>query len=219
MTVPAPGAPLSGGSASGFSTPEAVPSGGAPEPGSPAAGSPAAGSPAVGSPAPGSLDPAVPEVPAPPTGPGVTPPFPAPPVEGRTFRMWLGLGVAALAVLLCCGGGAAALVGLAVTGTEAVNEQAQAVVGDYFDAVRERRYGRAYQLLCDDARRRESPAEFQERVSDGPTIISYRVGDAVLTNEITVPVEVTYSGGRQERLRASLAQDTGTGEFKICDVE
>lgn len=171
-------------------------------------------------PAPGAPPSAVaaPEVPAPPAGPGVTPPFPAPPVEGRTFRMWLGLGVAALAVVICCGGGVIALAGLMVAGTEAVNEQARAVVGEYFEAVRDRQYGRAYQLLCDDARRRESPAEFEDRVAAELDITAYRVGDVALTDEIAVPVEVTYAGGRRDSLRASLAQDPDTAEFKVCDV-
>lgn len=132
--------------------------------------------------------------------------------------MWLGLGVAALAVVLCCGGGAFAMVGLLVAGTEAVNEQARVVVGDYFEALRDRQYGRAYQLLCDDARRRESPAEFEERVAAEPDITAYQVGDIAGLDEITVPVRVTYVGGRQDNLRASLAQDSDTGEFKVCGV-
>lgn len=134
------------------------------------------------------------------------------------MRMWLGLGAAALAVVLCCGGGTAALVGLAVSSTKAINEQARTVVEEYLDAVRDREYARAYQMLCDDARQRESAAEFEERVADEPQIASYRVGDAALTNEVTVPVEVTYVAGGQDRLRASLAQDSGTGEFEVCEI-
>ena len=38
--------------------------------------------------------------------------FPAPPTEGRRFRIGLGLGIGALVVLLVCGGGVAAAVGL-----------------------------------------------------------------------------------------------------------
>lgn len=132
--------------------------------------------------------------------------------------MWLGLGIAALAVVLCCGGGVAALVGLVVSGTEAVNEQARTVVEDYFEALRDQEYDQAYQLLCANARHRESPAEFEERVSAGPDITGYRVGDVTLANEVTVPVEVTYASGQHDSLEASLAQDTGTAEFRICEV-
>lgn len=178
---------------------------------------PGAPSPGGHTAAPAAASPGV-DVPAPPAGPGVAPPFPAPPVEGRTFRLWLGLGVAALAVVLCCGGGAFAFAGLLVTSAQAMNEQAQAVVGDYFEAVRDRQYGKAYQLLCDDARRRESPAEFEQRVAAGPDISAYRVGDVALTNEITVPVEVTYTSGRRDDLRVSLVQDPDTAALRICRI-
>lgn len=132
--------------------------------------------------------------------------------------MWLGLGVAALAVVLCCGGGAVALVGLFVSSAEAINEQARTVVGDYLEAVRDEKYGQAYQMLCDEARRRESPAEFEERISAGPTVTAYRVGDVAFTDEITVPVQVTYTGGERDNLRASLDQDTDTGELRVCRI-
>lgn len=177
-------------------TPHAVPSG----PGWGAGGPPPAG------------------VPAPPPGPGVSPPFPAPPIEGRTTRLWVGIGVAALAVLLCCGGGAAALLGLVVTGTEAVNERARVVVSDYFDAVEQREYDKAYALLCDEIQRRESPPEFVRRVAAEPPISSYTVRDATIANEVIVPVDVTYARGGQRTLRVVLAQDTSTGEFEICGI-
>ncbi|HEY0696242.1 MAG TPA: hypothetical protein VGD43_00350, partial [Micromonospora sp.] len=114
----------------------------------------------------------------PPVGPGVTPPFAAPPTEGRSLRMWVGLGIGALAVALCCGGGAVALVGLAVAGGQAVNEQSRAVVGDYFDALADEDYSRAYTLLCDADQQRETPGEFQRRVSAEPEVASYEIGEA-----------------------------------------
>lgn len=155
-------------------------------------------------------------VPAPPTGPGVAPPFPAPPTEGRTARVWIGLGVAGLAVALCCGGGATALVGLVVTGSEAVNEQAHVVVGDYLNAVKNHEYDKAYGLLCDAVQGRESPRQFAQRVAAGPQITSYHIGQLGLTGDLTVPVEVTYEGGAQDTRRVALAQDTGTGRLEVC---
>jgi hypothetical protein len=132
--------------------------------------------------------------------------------------MWIGLGVAALAVVLCCGGGAAALVGLAVAGTQAINEQARAVVGSYYQAVRDEHYGRAYELLCDTSKRRESPQEFQRRVSAEPHIASYQVGAATVANEVTVPVQVSYTGGSQATQKVSLAQNGRTGTLEVCGV-
>ncbi|MDG4832673.1 hypothetical protein O7627_25675 [Solwaraspora sp. WMMD1047] len=161
---------------------------------------------------------AYPGPPEPPRGPGVRPPFPAPPSEGRTARLWLGLGVAALAVLLCCGGGSVALVGFAISGSEAISEQAQVVVGDYFEAVREGQYGEAYSLLCDEAREQETRAEFERRISAEPEIDSYQVGEATFGIELVVPVDVSYAGGGRDSLRAELAQDSQDASLKVCRV-
>jgi hypothetical protein len=161
--------------------------------------------------------PADPGVPAPPAGPGVAPPFAAPPTEGRNIRLWLGLGAGALAVLLCCGGGGAAVVGLAVTGVQAVREQGRTVSTDYYQALVERKYGAAYDQLCDDAQRRESRREFERRVSTEPQISAFRVGEVDVT-ALTVPVDVTYTGGRQDRQEVVLGQDRQTGGMEVCGV-
>ncbi|MBF9134129.1 hypothetical protein I0C86_35105 [Plantactinospora sp. S1510] len=161
--------------------------------------------------------PVPPDAPAPPPGPGAVPPFAAPPSEGRGMRMWLGIGVAALAVVLFCGGGGAALVGLLVSGAEALNEQARTVVGEYLDAVDDEEFSKAYHLLCDAAQQQESPAEFQRRVSAEPEIASFQVGDVSLTSELSVPVDVTYASGGQDNLRALLDQDSAGG-LKVCDI-
>jgi hypothetical protein len=161
--------------------------------------------------------PADPGVPAPPAGPGVAPPFAAPPTEGRNTRLWLGLGAGALAVLLCCGGGGAAVVGLAVTGVQAVGEQGRTVSTDYYRALVERKYGAAYDQLCDDAQQRESRREFERRVAAEPQIADFRVGDVDVVN-LTVPVDVTYPGGRQDRQQVTLGQDQQTGGMEVCGV-
>ncbi len=157
--------------------------------------------------------------PAPPPGPGVTPPFPAPPAEGRSTRLWVGLGVGGLALVLFCGAGAAAVVGLVVTGTRAVNEQAQVVVGNYLDAVRDEDYPRAYRLLCDEAQDDENADEFATRVRAQQPISSYDVGEASLAAELVVPVDVTYRAGGSGTLRFYLAQDGGTGQLEVCEIE
>lgn len=132
--------------------------------------------------------------------------------------MWLGLGVAGLAVVLCCGAGGTALVGLVFTQAEAFNEQAQAVVGDYFGAVAEEKYDDAYALLCDEVQDDETPEQFADRVAREPQITSYRVGEVSLT-ELTVPTDVTYAGGASDTLQVALAQDSGTGRFEVCGIE
>ncbi|MBQ0980397.1 MULTISPECIES: hypothetical protein [Micromonospora] len=155
--------------------------------------------------------------PAPPPGPGVAPPFAAPPTEGRRTRLWIGLGVGALAVVLCCGGGGTAVVGLAVSGVQAIREQARTVTGDYYQALVERDYGRAYEQLCDDAQRRESRPEFERRASAEPQVSAFRVGE-VDTTSLTVPVDVTLAGGDREQQQVRLGQDGETGGVEVCGV-
>jgi hypothetical protein len=149
----------------------------------------------------------------------VTPPFPAPPVEGRSTRLWLGLGAAGLAVLLCCGGGLAAGIGLVVTGTQAINERARAAVGGYLDDVRAGRYQEAYDALCPELRRLESPRQFAERLRDEPSISGYDLRDVEVGAQVVLPVDVRYTGGAGDTLRFQLEQDSGTGEFEVCGID
>ncbi|MEV0003138.1 hypothetical protein AB0H28_12750 [Micromonospora sp. NPDC050980] len=169
------------------------------------------------SPVPPGATPADPGVPTPPAGPGVAPPFAAPPTEGRRARLWLALGVGALAVLLCCGGGGAAIVGLAVSNVQAIGEQGRAVTDDYYQALVAREWSTAYDQLCDDVRRRESRSEFAQRVATEPQISGYRVGQ-VDTATLTVPVDVTLAGGRREAQTVTLAPDRQTGGMEVCGV-
>lgn len=190
MTAPGPAAP----------PPHPVPPG---QDGAPPAGAP--------------VSPADPGVPPPPPGPGVAPPFAAPPTEGRRSRLWLGLGVGALALLLCCGGGGAAIVGLAVTNVQAIEEQGRSVTGHYYQALLEKKYAEAYDQLCDDAQRRESRPEFERRVAAEPQISGYRVGE-VDTTTLTVPVDVTFTGGGRDNQQVTLAPDEQTGGMEVCGI-
>src|SRR3954471_3387050 len=99
-----------------------------------------------------------PHVPGPPPVPGAHPPFPAPPVEGKGKRIGWGLGIAAGVVVLICGGGIAAMIGIGLSASGALQERAEAAVSDYLDAVEAKHYDEAYGLLCDDARQEESAA-------------------------------------------------------------
>ncbi|MBM0239191.1 hypothetical protein JNW88_22315, partial [Micromonospora sp. ATA32] len=143
--------------------------------------------------------------------------FAAPPTEGRQARLWLGLGVGALAVLLCCGGGGAAIVGLAVSNVRAVEEQGRSVTGDYYQALVDRNYAKAYDKLCDDVQKRESRPEFERRVAAEPQVAAYQVGH-VDTNSLTVPVDVTFTGGDRGTQQVTLAPDNQTGGMEVCGV-
>ena len=159
--------------------------------------------------------PPVVEAPAPPAGPGVQPPFAAPPSEGRTARVWLGLGVAAAAVVLCCGGGLAAGAGLLITGSAAVNEQAHAAVEDYLQAVGAGRYGQAYEMLCDELHDQVSQREFTERVSEQPRVRDYELLRArVRSGDVVVPANVTYTNGVPDSVTYRVTQEAG--ELRFC---
>lgn len=158
-----------------------------------------------------------PEDAGPPPGPGAAPPFAAPPIEGRTARVWLGIGAAALAVVLFCGGGTASLIGLSVAGTQALSEQSRTVISEYLDALRKDDYGKAYDLLCERLRRQESERTFEERVRAQPEIRTYRVGEPVGNTAVQVPVDVTYVQGGQDQLTFSLVAESSAG-LQICGI-
>ena len=158
-----------------------------------------------------------PYVPSPPQGPGVHPPFPAPPVEGKGKRIGLAFGIAATVLVLVCGGGGIALVGLGTSAQGAMDERAQAAVRGYLDAVQKRDYNKAYDLLCDQTQRAESPAEFRSRIAEEPVITQYTLGAFDLVN-LSVPVEATFENGQTDQLDAVLAQDNSTGAFEVCEL-
>ncbi|GAA2528503.1 hypothetical protein [Pilimelia columellifera] len=162
---------------------------------------------------------ASPSPPPPPPGPGVAPPFPAPPGEGGSARLGLGLGIAGAALLLCCGAGLAACVGLTVTGASAINEQGRAAVGDYLGSLRDGEYEDAYEAQCESERDRETAAEFARRQAAESRIRRYEVEDIDITGELAAPVEVTYVDGRSETLRFRLEQDGETGKLRVCGVD
>jgi hypothetical protein len=158
--------------------------------------------------------------PPPPQGPGVIPPFPAPPTEGRRRRIGLGLGIGAGLLMLICGGGLAAAIGLFSVAGRALNEQAQVVVTDYLDDVRAERYSEAYDALCDQTRARVTESQFTSDARTAEPIERFDVGEMDLTTvDLNVPVTVTYSDGRSAQLKAYLGQDRETGRFQVCSVE
>jgi hypothetical protein len=160
------------------------------------------------------------EAPAPPHGPGVVPLFPAPPTEGRGRRIGVGLGVAGGLVLVICGGGLVAGIGLVSSFSSAANEQAHKVIGDYLDDIRDKHYNQAWAAQCQKERDAESQADFADRVSQDQPIVSYSVGAVDLTSvDPAVPVDVTYRNGQSGKIRVYLGQDRSTGDLQVCGVE
>jgi hypothetical protein len=147
----------------------------------------------------------------------VQPPFAAPPQEGRTTRVWLGLGAAGLAVLLCCGGGVAAIVGLALTGVESLNERAHATVAKYLQDLGADRYPDAYKLLCSDIRNQQSLSEFSARMSQQPKVTDYVLHRSKIVNsEVDVPADLTYTDNTHAQLTYRVVTDQDTGDVQVC---
>lgn len=150
-----------------------------------------------------------------PDGPGVAAPFPAPPAEGGGARLGWALAVAGVFLVLCCGGGTAALIGFFVTQVAATNEQSQAVVGSYLEALREQDYDAAYELLCDDEQAELSKDRFASRERARKRLQSYDIGEFDL-NSGTVPVTERYRDGTTDVVTYVLEPDEKTAQLEIC---
>jgi hypothetical protein len=157
-------------------------------------------------------------VPPPPQGPGVLAPYPAPPTEGKRRRLGIGLGLGAAVLVLVCGGGLAATIGLTAIVGNAMDEQAQVVIGNYLDDLEAKRYSEAYDKLCGAERARTTEAEFTSRAASAEPITSWRIGEVNL-NTLDVPVDVTYADGDTARLEATLGQNPDTGQLQVCSLE
>jgi hypothetical protein len=140
------------------------------------------------------------------------------PVEGRTKRLWLGLGAAGGLVAICCGLGIAAMVGLGFTLLPAFNEQTHRAVDDYLSARADGEWTAAYEQRCEADQRAESLAAYTRRVSDQPRIESYELGETDLVM-LEVPVVVEYVDGTSDRWRVPLSQNPQTGEFMVCGLD
>lgn len=158
-----------------------------------------------------------PGVPGPPQGPGAQPPFPAPPVEGRSRRIGMGIGIGAGTVVLVAGVGIAAVIGLTAVATRALNEQVDAVVGDYLDALHDERYEDAYDALCQSSRGQVTEQSFTDNARRQEQIASYDIGELQVT-DLSVPVHVRYESGGSGELTAYLEQNSTTGGFEVCNI-
>jgi hypothetical protein len=152
---------------------------------------------------------------APPRGPGARPPFVAAPTEGANARLWWAIGTAALALLLCGGGGLAVFIGMIITGVRAVQDQTHQTVTHYVEALERGQFTDAYKLACEDVRKQYDIGQFRNLEHD--TIIStgFSVGDLDI-NTLTVPVHLEYATGRTTDVVYQLSQDSKTGHFEVC---
>lgn len=161
--------------------------------------------------------PAEPGEPPPPRGPGVVAPFPAPPRE-RNPRLWIGLGVAALVLVLCVGGGVAGFLAYGLS----VSNKVTATVRDYLGALRAERYDDAYRMQCAVARQQQSRSEFTAQFREGPRLSGYQLSqpeaaDVGGGSAYAVPAHLTFDDGSESRKKFVVVTDS-QGGFAVCGV-
>jgi hypothetical protein len=153
--------------------------------------------------------------PTPPQGPGVVPPFAAPPTDGIRRRMWIGLSVGALALILCCVGGIGGIVALEATAVKARTNAATKVVTNFLTDWQQSNYAGAYQLLCDDTRQQISLTSFAAQLSQRD-LADFTVGRPNLSTSVAlVPVTLRFSGGGIENEQYPVTVNS-QNESEVC---
>jgi hypothetical protein len=146
----------------------------------------------------------------------VQPPFVAPPTDGTRQRRGWAIGLSIGAVAVVCALGVTAVIGIGVLLFQVVRDQAEATIGDYLTALRDREYDAAYELLCDDLQESTSLPEFVREIRDRPAVADFSVGEAVLDVEFEVPAQISYADGSRESVSFLMIQDPTTGGLEVC---
>ena len=204
-------------------SPWSSPQSGLPPPGLPHSAPPHFGLPPPGSPHSGPPHSGPPEPlgePEPPPGPGVTPPFAAPPADRNSKGLWIGLGVGALVLVLCCVGGVAGVGYLVLQTSSRLESSARALVTAYLGALRDEQYPRAYELLCARTRRAESAQSFATRQSrervESFTVLGVRAAGSGFQVAATVIYPGTGERSRQYLVENEPSTTGGAGEIALA---
>lgn len=152
----------------------------------------------------------------PPAGPGVVPPFAAPPTDRDNKRIWIGLGVSALVLVLCCVGGVVGAVVLAEATSQRAETMAKSTVTEYLEALRHDAYRTAFDLRCDALKRREDLQRFSTRMRQNPVTNFEVEGMVTDSSELEVSATVDYERlGRTHRVY-TMAAVVGEDDLRIC---
>ena len=161
-----------------------------------------------------------PSVPPPPPGPGVDAPFATPPTERDRKRVWIGLGVGAALVVLCCGGGVFGFGALVVNRTDALRGEAVSVVRQYLTDLGAERYASAYRLLCERLRGGMSLTEYVAGARSRPRVTNFTIGSpSINTTGAVVPAEVYDAEGGIRHPTFELVEEQQPGALRICGGE
>jgi hypothetical protein len=155
-----------------------------------------------------------PSVPPPPPGPGAVPPFTAPPTERDKKRMWIGAGIGAVVLALCCAGGVGGIGVVVISGIEQSKRQAEATVDAYLESLQNNDVSGARIQICENLDPGVSESELVSRADD-TDFTSYAVGEAEITNTtIDVPAVLSTPGGQVRQLYL-----VGTEGASTCIVD
>jgi hypothetical protein len=158
---------------------------------------------------PGLVPPPGQGVPPPPPGPGAAPPFAAPPTERDKRRMWIGLGIGALVLLLCCAGGVGGVGVVIKAGIEDSKRQAAATVEAYLEAVLDGNTRGARVHVCSNLGAGTSASELVSRTS-ATDFTGYTIGKAEITSTIDVPATLSTPRGEVRQLYLVGSEGTST---------
>lgn len=150
----------------------------------------------------------------------VPPPAPFGPLPGfgvpvqppvKSNRGWIiGLSIAAVVLLLCCGcGGIGSYVVYRVIESE--RDQASSNTTEYLDALKAQRFNEAYGLMCDRNRSRQSKEQFIAEQQFKPRLISYDVEGVALVHKDGVEYQVKtrqkFDDGLQQIRRINVVSE------------
>jgi hypothetical protein len=156
-------------------------------------------------------------VPGPPPGPGVAPPFAAPPTDRNRRGLWIGLGVGAVALVLCCVGGLSGLVFVLVASSQQVSQQATGVVTTYLNALRDHDARKAHAQLCQERARQIRVADLDAESRRNP-IARYSLEQPRFAQAVEVDTHVTYVSGTTRLIRFELVTEGQGQDLKICGI-
>jgi hypothetical protein len=144
-------------------------------------------------------------------------PFATPPTERDRKRLWIGLGVGAALLLLCCGGGVFGIGTLVVSRTNALRSEAVSVVQQYLTDLRTANFAGAYRLLCSPLQGTMTQAEYTSRERARPRVTDFTVGPTSFSgSEVLVMASVQTEDGVARHPTFALIAEGDPPALRIC---
>jgi hypothetical protein len=147
-------------------------------------------------------------------------PFATPPTERDRKRLWLGLGIGAALLVVCCGGGVVGLGALVVNRTDALRTEASRVVTEYLSDLSGEHYDSAYRLLCGSLRGAMTESQFADRQDSGPRVARFAITSTTISGaEVVVGVAVTGDDGTSRYRTLTLVEEGDPPALHVCGGE